>query len=162
MTGAVGRWVLALVAVALMVSLLDALTPEGTARKVVRFTGGLLLVVVMLRPVSDLAGLDISALTEEFASQTGEASADLTDTNRDLLESLITQSTQAYIQRQGELLGVSCRAAVTCRWEEDLPVPDTVELIGHWTEEEKRILSAQIADDLGIQAEKQIYKEGDP
>jgi hypothetical protein len=37
-----------------------------------------------------------------------------------------------------------------------------VELTGHWTEDEKRSLSAQIADDLGIQAEKQIYKEGDP
>jgi stage III sporulation protein AF len=162
MTGSVGQWVLALVAVALVVALLDALTPEGSARRVMRLAGGLLLLVIMLRPLNALVGLDFSALVEEFAQQDNGQETDLEDTNRALLESLTVQSTQAYIQRQGALLGVECRATVTCQWQEDLPVPWEVELMGHWTEESQTSLSARIAEDLGISAEHQSYKEGDP
>jgi stage III sporulation protein AF len=162
MTGAVGQWVLALVAVALVVALLDALTPEGSARRVMRLAGGLLLLVIMLRPLNTLVGMDFSALVEEFAQQDSEQETDLEDTNRELLESLTVQSTQAYIQRQGELLGVECRATVTCQWQEDLPIPWEVELMGHWTEESQTALSARIAEDLGIGLEHQSYKEGDP
>jgi stage III sporulation protein AF len=162
MTGSVGQWVLALVAVALVVALLDALTPEGSAHRVMRLAGGLLLLVIMLRPLNTLVGMDFSDLVEEFAQQDTGRDTDLDDTNRELLESLTIQSAQAYIQRQGELLGVECRATVTCQWQEDLPVPCEVELVGHWTEESQTSLCARIAEDLGISAEHQSYKEGDP
>ena len=44
------QWLLGVVSCAFLVSLLDQLTPEGSVRKLARFSGGLVLILCMLRP----------------------------------------------------------------------------------------------------------------
>ena len=45
------QWLLGVVSCAFLVSLLDQLTPEGSVRKLARFSGGLVLILCMLRPL---------------------------------------------------------------------------------------------------------------
>lgn len=45
------QWLLGVVSCAFLVSLLDQLTPEGSVRKLARFSGGLVLIFCMLRPL---------------------------------------------------------------------------------------------------------------
>ena len=46
------HWLLGVIACAMVVSLLNQLCPEGSVRQIARFTGGLLLLCAMLRPLT--------------------------------------------------------------------------------------------------------------
>ena len=82
------QWLLGVVSCAFLVSLLDQLTPEGSARKLARFSGGLVLILCMLRPLGtaeprelalDLDGLsaDRAALEEQYRDVSGQSLAAL-------------------------------------------------------------------------------------
>ena len=66
------QWLLGVVSCAFLVSLLDQLTPEGSVRKLARFSGGLVLILCMLRPLGtaepwELA-LDLDGFCQERTS----------------------------------------------------------------------------------------------
>ena len=82
------QWLLGVVSCAFLVSLLDQLTPEGSVRKLARFSGGLVLILCMLRPLGtvepwelalDLDGLsaDRAALEEQYRDVSGQSLAAL-------------------------------------------------------------------------------------
>ena len=66
------EWLTAVVTVTLLLSVVQTLVPEGSLRKIAGFTGGLLLLAVLLRPVTeiDLSGLDTEM--EDWARAIGE------------------------------------------------------------------------------------------
>ena len=70
------QWLLGVVSCAFLVSLLDQLTPEGSVRKLARFSGGLVLILCMLRPLGtaepwELA-LDLDGLSADRAALEGK------------------------------------------------------------------------------------------
>ena len=80
------QWLLGVVSCAFLVSLLDQLTPEGSVRKLARFSGGLVLILCMLRPLGtaepwelalDLDGFsaDRVALEEQYRDVSGQSLA---------------------------------------------------------------------------------------
>ena len=158
MTAAVKGWLLSLVAAALISAVADALTPEGAAKKVERLVGGLLLLSVMIRPVS---GLDLAERVGEYTPPETENqwTEELTAADNLLLERLITDSTQAYIEAQAQSLGGQCRAEVTCLWQGEVPVPFRVEVAGSLSTEQRSALSRVIRAELGIPEERQTYRE---
>ena len=75
------QWLLGVVSCAFLVSLLDQLTPEGSVRKLARFSSGLVLILCMLRPLGtaeprELA-LDLDGLSADRAVLFGEENAEL-------------------------------------------------------------------------------------
>ena len=147
MMEALGRWLLAVSAAALLVSVVQALIPEGGLRRTATFIGGLLLLAVLLRPAAelDLSGLSagLSDWTEQGAQRQSELEA---------------ERTAAYISDKGAALGLAVTARVETENSPDgIPVPSAVELTGPRSAE----LSAYIAEELGIPPERQIWKEQD-
>ena len=59
MIEAVQEWLRAVVVTALLLSVVQTLLPEGNVRRIASFSGGLILMLVLLRP---LLGTDLSAL----------------------------------------------------------------------------------------------------
>ena len=61
MIEAVRSWLIAVAAAAFLVSLSQSLIPEGTVRKIASFTGGLILLLVMVKPLlgADFERLDL-------------------------------------------------------------------------------------------------------
>ena len=61
MIGAVRSWITSIAAVTLLLTVVQALVPEGTLKKITSFTGGLLLLAVLLQPVlrTDLGQLSL-------------------------------------------------------------------------------------------------------
>ncbi len=158
MSEAVRSWLLSMVATALIVSVLEMLTPDGLPKRVGHLLGGLLLLLVLVRPVSSLG---LENLGEYFANSAlfdAQWDQSLEETDQALLESLITDSCQAYIEAQAAQLGASCQVTVTCRWEEDIPIPDSVTIIGELTEEQQQSLRQEIAADFDIPAERQTFQ----
>ena len=63
MIGALREWLTSIVVVTLLLSVAQALVPEGNIRRVASFLGGLILLLAMLRPV---LGADLERLRLNF------------------------------------------------------------------------------------------------
>lgn len=139
-------WMLSGLAAALALSLLRALMPKGGAGKVGELAIGLVLFVVILRPLAEALP---SWLSGSFVQQVEAASAypdDLTVANERYLEDVMSRRCGEYIESQGQALGLEVDANVTCVWQEGYPVPDQVLLQG----ERSEALERYIVSELGI------------
>lgn len=158
MMEALGTWLLSVSATALAVSVLQALIPEGGLRRAATFTGGLLLLAVLLRPV---LGADLSGLSDslgDWTEQVETRQAELEQAQTDALAAGIEERTAAYISDKAAGLGLTVTVRVETETGEDgIPIPSAVEITGP----RSAALAAYIADELGIPAERQTWKERD-
>ena len=146
------EWLTAVVTVTLLLSVVQTLVPEGSLRKIAGFTGGLLLLAVLLRPVTeiDLSGLDM----EDWARTIGERQEELSAEQEEALASGIAERTASYISDKAEELGLEVRIRVETETGGDgVPVPVRAEIDGPWSGE----LSSYMAETLGISRERQVW-----
>lgn len=156
MIGAVREWLSAVVAVAMLLTVAQALTPEGTIRKIASFTGGLILLVTLLQPVlgADLSRLDLNLDTYGQAIQ--ERQAELEEAGSVELTERIETQTAAYISDKADALGLTVAVRVeTQPGASGVPVPWSAEVTGPRSE----ALAAYIEEELGIPRGRQIWHE---
>lgn len=150
-------WLLGLVAAALILTVLRALVPKGSIRPVARVTAGLVLLLVLLRPLAGLGGGSLRVRYDELEREITARIEDYQALHENELESIIADSTAAYISEQAAHLGLTCRAEVRCEVRDGTPQPASAAMdIPYDTR-----LAAAIADDLGIPAEKQSWQGGE-
>ena len=158
MMESLGRWLLSVSAAALLVSVVQTLIPEGGMRRAAVFTGGLLLLAVLLRPVVEVDLSSISESLADWTEQVEQRQSELEQTQTDALAAGIAERTASYISDNGAALGLAVTAEVTTETGEDgVPIPVSAVITGQWSAE----LSALIAEDLGIPPERQTWKERD-
>ncbi|MBR5533463.1 MAG: hypothetical protein IKU62_01280 [Ruminiclostridium sp.] len=150
-------WVLGVTAASLVIAVAQALMPQGTVKKVGKFTGGLILVLVLLRPLTGLDYQDlygrVSALPAGAISQ-----EDLAEQGNLHLEEGIEGELAAYIAEKGDALGCPCKVQVDCLPDEaGVPIPTRVTITGIFTPEQQESLGDMITQDLGITPENQQY-----
>lgn len=153
---ALGSWLLGIIAAAMVLSILYGLLPKGTIRSISRVTGGLILMLVILRP---LAGGDWTHLMTRYADYQ-ESIDDRIENyrrqNEKETERIIREKTAAYISDKAVQMGLTCHAQVETRLQQGVPYPAAVSLDIPKNAE----LSDMIAEELGIPAEKQRWREG--
>lgn len=149
------QWLLGIAACALLVSFCEQLTPSGAIRKLVRFTGGLLLTLSILQPVThldlDLLPPDPDAYQEAVA----QVRLTLENEREEALADGIAARTGAYIEDKAAQMGCSVRAVVQTQDVNGTPLPVSVTLYG----EENAALAEYIATQLGIAKEKQVWTQ---
>ena len=142
-----------MVACAVVVSVATQLCPEGALRKIARFTGGLLLLLAMLRPVAryepDAAAWNAGGYREAVARLERE----LTVERENAFRRGIAGEWEAYIEDKAGSLGAAVRAAAEV--SAGAGVPERVTLRGAYSEELSRFLALE----LGVAKEKQIWIE---
>lgn len=149
-------WLSSIVAVTLLIAMAESLVPERTIRRVAGFTGGLVLLLALVRPV--LAGglPDLTLETEKWTAAIEEEQASLSRQGEDALAALIAERTASYIWDKGAALGLEVKANVETRTgEAGLPVPERVELEGPYSKE----LADYITHELNIPPERQVWNE---
>lgn len=149
-------WLSSIVAVTLLIAMAESLVPEGTMRRVAGFTGGLVLLLALVRPV--LAGglPDLTLETEAWTAAIEAQQADLSRQGENALAALIAERTASYIWDKGTALGLEVKANVETRTgEAGLPVPERVELEGPYSKE----LADYITHELNIPPERQVWNE---
>lgn len=149
-------WISSIVAVTLLLAIAQSLVPEGTLRRVAGFTGGLVLLLALLRPL--LAGglPDLGLETEAWTKAIEAQQEALSRQGEDALAALIAERTASYISDKGAALGLEVTAEVETRaGEEGVPVPYSVELEGPWSQE----LASYITEELDIPPERQVWNE---
>lgn len=150
-------WLLGLVAAALILTVLRALVPKGSIRPVARVTAGLVLLLVLLRPLAGLGGGSLRVRYDELEREITARIEDYQTLHENELESIIADSTAAYISEQAAHLGLTCRAEVRCEVRDGTPRPHP----RRWTFRMTRGWPPPSPDDLGIPAEKQSWQGGE-
>ena len=148
------QWLLGIVFTAFAAGLARQLAPEGREQAAVRLAGGLLMLLAVLGP---LAGGDWGDLAlPAGAFQASEVAEDYEAQRTAALGAVIAEKTAAYIWDKADALGVACTVEVmVAPGESGIPLPDTVILTGPYSE----TLAALIQEEVGIPADKQIWRE---
>ena len=156
MIEAMQSWMISVAAAAFLVSLSQSLIPEGTVRKIAGFAGGLILLLVMIKP---FPGVDISGLSlgyEDYAEEISQRQEELKAQSDRTLGELIAEKTEAYILDKAAALGVDCTVRVLTEPGEDgTPIPAGAELTGQKSD----ALRDYMERELGIPKERQVYHE---
>ena len=147
-------WLLGLVAAALILTVLRALVPKGSIRPVARVTAGLVLLLVLLRPLAGLGGGSLRVRYDELEREITARIEDYQTLHENELESIIADSTAAYISEKAASLGIDCRVQVEVRTEDGLPLPYGASL----DVERDQVLSDYMAQELGIPASRQSWQ----
>ena len=148
-------WLLSVTACAVLVSIVQQLTDGGTMKKIVRFVGGMVLMLAMLRPLLSLT-FDLPELDGGHYREAVEALKETLRAEQDsTLSDSIAAQTQTYIEDKAGELGLDVRAEVQTSLQGGVPLPDAVTLYGI----KSAALGAYIAQELGIAEEKQLWIE---
>ncbi len=143
------------VAVCLLATLAMAMVQQERIGGVVRLISGLLVVLVVLRP---LPSVDLTGLTEKLFS-IGGREFDEEAVQREYqarLRENIKRDTEHYIEKKAEELGAFVRAEVELN-DEEYPIPVAVRLIGLVNHRQFPELSRFVREGLGIPIERQDW-----
>ena len=148
-------WLFGIVAAAMALALLYALVPKGALLTVAKCTGGLIMLLVVIRPLLalDLNGLQVGY--EEWERTIQQQTDDYTAANQQEMEVIIQQETVAYISEKAAELGLTCSPEVTCQERDGVPFPVEVTL----DIPRSPALAEVIETDLGIDEDCQHWQE---
>lgn len=148
------QWLLGVIACALLVSIAAQVSPEGSFRAVVRFTGALLILCAVLRPLS---ALELSDLTPHsgYREALAQAEQSLRTTEENALANGIATGLASYIEDKAGSLGAGVRATVTVESRDGIPFPTGVTLRGAYSD----TVADFVERELGIAKEHQQWIE---
>ena len=146
-------WLIGVMTAALVLSILYALLPKGSIRTIAQFTGGLILVLVILRPLLSWDVSDWQMTYQAYNSQIDEQIAAYEKERQDELRTIIEQETAAYISDKGSSLSIECHPVVTSQEQNGIPYPAEVTL----DIERNEALSRYMAEELDIPAQSQHW-----
>lgn len=149
------QWLLGVIACAMLVSVVQQLCPEGSVRKLARFTGGLLLLCAMLRPLTtiELPGVDWDA--GGYREAVARLELELGAAQENTMAEGIAAELEAYIEDKAESLGANVQAQVTMGTGSGAPLPERVTLRGAYS----AALAEAIEAELGVTKERQTWTD---
>lgn len=150
-------WLLSIAAAALILTVLRALLPKGSIQGIARVTAGLVLLIVLLRPVVSWDAGSLRLRYQELDSQIDRQIAAYQADSQSQMQGIIEEKTAAYISEQAQQLGLTCRAVVRSELRDGAAYPVEVTL----DIPRSSRLSDVIAQELDIPASRQIWQGGD-
>lgn len=162
MMAQIRTWLLSVLTAALFLGVLESVIPKGAVRQVGRLAVGLVLTLVLCRPLAGWLPEALHTQWEQAQAASAVADDSLAECSADYLLSVMSRRSAEYIQSAADELGASVSASVTCRWEGELPVPDAAAVTGSLSAEQRQLLAECIADQLGIGAEQITFQEVQP
>ncbi len=147
------QWLFSLVAVSLLIALLQTLTPKGTMRRICGFTGGLALLLCVLRPISGTRLEESVAAFSAYETQRREITEAYIKENERTMEKIIAGQTAAYISDKAKELRLDCTAEVTAYTSDGVALPYSVTITGAYSE----TLARHIETALSIPRERQTW-----
>lgn len=148
------EWIFTIIAAAICLAILGAFVPKGAIRSIAKMTGGLVMFLVVLRP---LTGNMLPGELEAFENCRENVDEQIEHYRQGYLqemETIIAQRTGAYISEKAEQLGIACEIQVKTEVKDEIPVPSSVTL--HAPREER--LARWIEQEIGIGEEAQYWE----
>lgn len=159
----VRSWLIGITAAALVAAAADCMVPEGAVKKIGKLACGLLLLVVIIKPITSLDYGTAAGILADYRLSASGYDAALESQNQYLIKCIIEQETSAYIQNKAAEVGASCSVEVTCMCDDSGNMyPGAVRVIGDLTREQTEKLCRVIEGDLAIPAQNQQYERMQP
>ena len=156
MMAAARTWLTAVAAVTLLLSVAEMLVPQGSLREIASFTGGLILLAVLMQPLGKIDPAKIDLNISRYQEAVEQRQAELEASQKEELASLIESEMETYISDKAKSMGLTLRVQVTAEPDgSGVPVPVSVELTGPRSE----TLSRWLETELGVPAERQVWNE---
>lgn len=154
------EWLFSIVCAAMVAALAEALSPKGFPKRLVRYAGGLLILLAVLGPVKQLDSHVIGDAVADMKGRYGGYAETFAQQNTQVTKAIIEEETAAYILDKAAGLGMTqCRVEVRCRMtEEGFPAPETVRVEGCGDETAWQSLSRAITADFAIEREAQTLE----
>lgn len=151
------EYLLAIVAACMIAVLANAMIRNRTVKRVVRFVGGILVILAVVTPLLSLDADRLTAYLDFVTEEYGFDSVRVEKTMQEQLALHIKQTTETYIEQKASELGATVQAEVTLD-EGTYPVPVHATVVGTLTPEQMSGLAAFMQDSLGIPTEEQEWK----
>ena len=156
---ALQRYLLAVTAAALAVSLVRAVPQNRSIARIVDLLGGVIVLIVLLRPIFSLRIHDLDSCFTEFRPD-GALIDEAVSAGEKESARLITEQTRAYILDKARSLGAEVTVQIElAALSEHYQYPYRVTLQGRWTARQRQALGDYLFQTLGIPEERQIWQE---
>lgn len=156
------QWLVGITCAAMVTALAEGLAPPGAVRKIGRFTGGLVLLIAVLKPIASVDGSALSQALTEYRLDLEGYRAQLEEVNNEAMKTIIEEQAAAYIVDKAAGLGLSCRVQMEAQEGGEWPVPWSVTVTGPLDKAQQEALTRQIEEDFAIPAERQFYETQEP
>lgn len=151
----VASYFLSLTAGAMIAVLVGNMLKDGLIKQILRILCGLLLLIVMLRPIKGFRPESIQGALQELTGQE-EYRQEYEALYQQRLREHISSTAEAFIAQKGEELGVFLTVRVELT-DETYPVPYKAEIRGAVDLQKLEEMKAYIADNIGIPKENQRW-----
>lgn len=152
----IGEYFISLSATAMIGVLVTSLISDQRIRNVFRIVTGILLLLVLLKPI---AQIDLSHFGQEIGSTFRQefTTQDYESLYQEKLCDQVRRTTEEYIRKKAESLGITITAKVELSTDH-YPTPTGVKIYGEISPEQMTQLQAYIAQELGIPNENQRWE----
>ncbi len=151
------EYLISVVAVCMITVIADVLIQKSALKKIVRLIGGMLILLVAIRPLLSVDMERISAYLEGINAEYRFDTEEIKSTQEEILRRQIKQSAEVYIENKAKALGATLHAEITLS-EGEYPEPVSVKLIGTLTPEQVQTMSAEIETALNIPVSRQEWR----
>ena len=150
------QWLVSLTAAAIFLRAAESLVSQGGVRRVLRLAGGLVLLMILLRPVTGIVSRLPQLNFPDWRAETEQWEEELRQSQEAELEGFIEGELQSYIWDKEQSLGLAYPVSVSTRpGAGGGSVPDRVSIDGPFHQE----LSDWLTTELGLGPESQIWQE---
>ena len=155
------NWIFAMTAAAFAAAVCRVITPEGSVKKVVMLLCGIVTVIAMVSPVTQIDYSDLSGSIARLREYAYDTSSDFEQTNDNLRREIIEQDCAAYILDKAKELGIeNISASVTAKWStEGYWYPVSAQISASAPQTLKNKLAVCIEAELGIPEDEQIWSD---
>ena len=151
-------YLLSVIASALLGSFLSNLLPQGKCKQILCFAGTLVMILTVISPLMKLDSTKMARSIASLRIQTEQWRTGVEVQTRELQGKIIKEESEAYVLDKAEAMGVSISPEITLREDGAFPYPYEIVMEGTWSEEDRRVLSTLIAEDLGIPIQRQEWR----
>ncbi len=153
------RWLTGITAVSILLALADHLMPKGSVKRIGKFAGGLLLILVIINPVLSVDTKLLAGTLATYRFELENSNSSIEVTNDRLKKIIIEDRTGAYIRDRAAQLGIDCSVAVKCHVNKlDQLYPKSVVVYGEMTQEQQEELARIIEAEIAISPEMQRFE----
>lgn len=153
------EWIVGVTAASVLLATVKTMIPKGSIKQVGEFACGLILLLAVAAPLTELDEGSLSLALTEFRMADWESSELLKLENTELIKEIIDEKTCAYISDKAKELGMDCTAEVDYEYSDDgFAYPVSVRIRGSWTDTQRSQLTAFLESELVISKDNQTYE----
>ena len=150
-------YILSIIVAAIFCAVICVLLPPKTSTgKITRLLSGILLIVTITSPLSNVSFRNITDYIKGLSISADAYTEEGSSVARAQMDSIIKSQTEAYILDKASKMGLQIAVEVALD-ENNHSIPCSVTISGSYSPYTKEILSGYITNSLGIAKEKQIW-----